>query len=373
MVACDVSPLRAELNRINMTEVKQQPPSTGTPTDQGSAKLIFNWLKRAESALGNNSDRLNAINIFPVADGDTGSNLYHTVAAATRGLEDVDEDACVGAALNVAASAALDHAQGNSGTLIAVMLNALAEPLADAPRLTAPLLSQGLQRARAAAWAALSDPQEGTMLTILDTAAATATNYRASLKELPEDAQNSRKTLGEMVSRIVETAGMAVEETENQLAQLTEAQVVDAGATGLLLVFDALRATIYGQAIDAEILESIHGFHVAHPHVHQDMDVAEAYEVMCSLQLTPLDAATLRIGLNEVGNSVIMSPINTIEDDNGTIRWRVHVHVTEPDDAMKLIRPLGRTENLAITPLHDNNVKDPACSPDAEALTEEHQ
>ncbi|HJF13917.1 MAG TPA: DAK2 domain-containing protein [Enteractinococcus helveticum] len=354
-----------------MTEVTQQPPSTSAQHDHGSAKLIFNWLKLAESALGNNSDRLNAINIFPVPDGDTGSNLYHTVAAATRALEDVDANASAGIALTTAATAALDHAQGNSGTLIAVMLNALAEPLSKATRLTAPLLALGLQRASAAAWAALSDPQEGTMLTILDTAAATAANFRASITQQPEDQQNSRKTLGQMTSRIVETVWLAVEETENQLAELSQAQVVDAGATGLLLVFDALRATVQGESLDPEILESIHGFHVAHPHVHQDMQVAEAYEVMCSLQLTPLDAATLRIGLNEVGNSVIMSPINTVEDDNGTIRWRVHVHVAEPDDAMKLIRPLGETENLAITPLHAGNTTvDAKCHPVTEATTE---
>src|SRR5699024_6426825 len=93
--------------RTNMTEVTQQHlsinPSIGTPTYDGSANLIFNCLKLAESALVNNSDRLNAINIFPVPDRDTGSNLYHTVAAATRALEDVDEDACVGQALAVAA------------------------------------------------------------------------------------------------------------------------------------------------------------------------------------------------------------------------------------------------------------------------------
>src|SRR5699024_12630539 len=143
--------------------------------------------------------------------------------------------------------------------------------------------------------------------------AATASNYRASITELPQDAQTSRKTLGEMSSRIVETAWMAVGETENQLAELTRAKVVDAGATGLLLVFDALRATIYGESLDPEILESIHGFHVAHPHVHQHMEVAEAYEVMCSLQLTPLHAATLRIGLDEFGNSVIKSEEHTSE------------------------------------------------------------
>src|SRR5699024_5561122 len=85
------------------------------------------------------------------------------------------------------------------------------------------------------------------------------------------------------------------------------------------------------------------------------------------------DAATLRIGLNEIGNSVIMSPINTVEDDNGTIRWRVHVHVTEPDDAMRLIRPLGISENLAITPLHANAIDDPICANGAEASTEHHK
>src|SRR5699024_5875718 len=139
--------------------------------------------------------------------------------------------------------------------------------------------------------------------------------YRGSITELPEDSQNSRKTLGEMASRIVETAWLAVEETENQLDQLSQAQVVDAGATGLLLVFDALRATIRGEFLDTEMLESIHDCNEEQPHVHQDIDVAEAYEVKCSLQMTPLDAATMRIGLNEIGNSVIMSPINAVEDD----------------------------------------------------------
>src|SRR5699024_12326590 len=96
-----------------MTEVKQHPSHTGAPMDHGSAKLIFNWLKLAESALGNNSDRLTAINIFPVPDGDTASNLHHTVAAATRALENGDEGACVGATLHDAARAGPDPDSGH--------------------------------------------------------------------------------------------------------------------------------------------------------------------------------------------------------------------------------------------------------------------
>src|SRR5699024_8383682 len=151
-----------------MTEVTQQHPSThpstGAPTDHGSAKLIFNWLKLAESALGNNSDRLNAINIFPVPDGDTASNLYHTVPAATRASEAVAEAASLGTALSLAATPSLEPAPGNSGPAIAVMLKPLAERVPRAPRLNAPLLSQSLPRGRAAAWGPLSGPQERTML-----------------------------------------------------------------------------------------------------------------------------------------------------------------------------------------------------------------
>ncbi len=109
------------------------------------------WLSKAETTLGNHSDRLNAINIFPVADGDTGTNLYLTVRAAARALQGLDTAALpqitadapvhsfgppdpaqndVGAVLAQAGQAAMEQARGNSGTLFAVFLCAAAEPLA---------------------------------------------------------------------------------------------------------------------------------------------------------------------------------------------------------------------------------------------------
>ncbi|WP_230008500.1 DAK2 domain-containing protein, partial [Microbacterium sp. Bi128] len=135
------------------------------------------WLGKAETTLGNHSDRLNAINIFPVADGDTGTNLYLTVRAAAHaadaavpGHPDGAAHAApdptlhdVGAVLAQAGQVAMEQARGNSGTLFAVFLCAAAEPLAGHTRISSPLLAAALNRAQIRAWSALSDPVPGTM------------------------------------------------------------------------------------------------------------------------------------------------------------------------------------------------------------------
>ena len=113
------------------------------------------WLGKAETALGNHSDRLNAINIFPVADGDTGTNLYVTVRAAARAVSaggDQPAHMDVGAVLATAGQAAMEEARGNSGTLLSVFLSAAAEPLAGHTRLTSTLLAAALNRAQIRAW-----------------------------------------------------------------------------------------------------------------------------------------------------------------------------------------------------------------------------
>ena len=132
-----------------------------------SGRAITQWLERSVKSLGNHSDRLNAINVFPVADGDTGSNLYLTARAGHDAVSELDSPD-VGGYLEIAARAAMESARGNSGTLLAVFLSGLAEPLIGADRLTAPGLAAGLERAKVRAWSALSDPVDGTMLAVIN-------------------------------------------------------------------------------------------------------------------------------------------------------------------------------------------------------------
>lgn len=329
--------------------------STRGPTTPARAAPVRDWLALAETSLGNASDRLDAINIFPVADGDTGTNMYQTVRAAREALEESERLASpgtdLGDVLAVAGRAALDRAHGNSGTLMAVMLTAMAESFCGHARLSAPLLANALNRAETAAWAALSDPQEGTMLTVLRAVAETAARHTLGMQDMPAGQAAGRRALAGALDAVVDTAWQAVVSTEEQLAPLTEARVVDAGGMGLLLVLDALRASVLDTSLDPDLLDGLHGFAADVPHLHREMEVPEGYELMCSISLDPLAAATLRFGLNDLGDSVIMSPVDSEADPHGCVRWRLHVHVADPDAALALVQQAGEPEHLVVEPL----------------------
>ncbi|MEW9869936.1 DAK2 domain-containing protein [Arthrobacter sp. HS15c] len=318
------------------------------------------WLGKAETALGNHSDRLNAINIFPVADGDTGTNLYLTVRAATQALhghgpgaghsgDPRQPDAAqtdVGAVLAAAGQAAMEQARGNSGTLFAVFLCAAAEPLAGHTRLTSTLLAAALNRAQIRAWSALSDPVPGTMLSVMEAAARAAAAVDAG-----QNGDDSNHALGLSLDAAVEGALAAVIRTEGQLDALQAAHVVDAGGVGMLLILDCLRSAILGEELQSELLDGLHGYDVQDPHIHTSMPDDDGVEVMCTISLSPLNAATLRQRLDEIGESVIMSQVGTAAEADGNYRWRVHVHVPDAEPAVRLIRSLGEPMQITVSEL----------------------
>ncbi|WP_051476895.1 DAK2 domain-containing protein [Arthrobacter sp. Br18] len=299
------------------------------------------WLSKAEESLGNHSDRLNAINIFPVADGDTGTNLYLTMCAASRAAQEV-HSADLGELLAVAGRAAMEDARGNSGTLFAVFLAAVAEPLHGSSRLTSRLLASALHRAQIRSWSALSDPVPGTMLSVLE-AAARGAGETAGAPESDDSNQSLAKTL----QAAVEYALEAVVRTESQLGALTEAKIVDAGGVGFLLIMDALRASSLGEELQDELLDGLHGYDIQAPHIHNGGD-PDGVEIMCTIVLSPLDAATLRLHLDELGDSVIMSAVTEVPEG---YRWRVHVHVPDPEPALRLIHEAGEPVNITVTQL----------------------
>lgn len=319
-----------------------------SPKLDTSVRAVRIWLARSVKSLGNHSDRLNAINVFPVADGDTGSNLYLTARAGNDAVSKLDCDD-IGAFLEVAARAAMESARGNSGTLLAVFLSGLSEPWKGQERLTAPLLALGLERAKVRSWSALSEPVEGTMLSVINALALAAASTLGHLKVDLE----SRAALDTLLSQMTQAAKLAVQGTESELPSLVRAGVVDAGAVGMMVVIDELCAAIRNEHAEFEDYENFHGYQVQDRHIHMDFDESEGLEVMCTLTLDALGAATLRGQLDTIGDSVIMSPVNQIADD--TYRWRLHVHVPDSDKALDLIRQHGEPVNISVTDLcvHD--------------------
>jgi dihydroxyacetone kinase-like predicted kinase len=342
-----------------------------------NAQAMKRWLGKAETALGNHSDRLNAINIFPVADGDTGTNLYLTVRAAARSLQDVapvpaqvqvpaqnpaqaqnpartpdlrqapvPSQNDVGAILAKAGQAAMEQARGNSGTLFSVFLCAAAEPLSGHTRLTSTTLAAALNRAQIRAWSALSDPVPGTMLSVMEAAARAAAAVDAG-----QNGNDSNYALGLALDAAVEAALEAVIRTEGQLDALQAAHVVDAGGVGMLLILDCLRSAVLGVELQSELLDGLHGYDLQDPHIHADMPDDDGVEVMCTISLSPLDAATLRQRLDELGDSVIMSQVGPSPDADGRYRWRVHVHVLDSGPALETIGSLGAPADVSVSEL----------------------
>lgn len=311
--------------------------STGYPA-------VLEWLRIAVRELANHSDRLNAINVFPVADGDTGSNLYRTARAALDEVEARPEAKDLGALLSVAGRAGLEGAHGNSGTLLAVVLAGMGESLQDVRNLTGESLARALDAGRVRAWSALSEPVPGTMLSVVEAASTAARD--AVDTAAPEE--QGRALLGKVIDAALAASYEAVRATEAQLDRLTQAHVVDAGAVGLHIVLDALSCAVNARTFSDAPYEPLDGYSIDDLPVLDAVESNTGVEVMCSVTASPLDAALLRAALDSVGDSVLMSPVSPVGE---SFRWRVHVHVQDAELALQEVARVGSPEDVSITSL----------------------
>jgi dihydroxyacetone kinase-like predicted kinase len=182
-------------------------------------------------------DEINALNVFPVPDGDTGSNMLATVRAALEEAEGLGPGGTAGRVAAAAAFGALMGARGNSGVITSQILRGLAEGLADKTRFNALDLADALDRGTKAAYGAVAKPVEGTILTVVREASAAAVA-----------AAERDRDLAAVLGATVEAAHGAVAKTPSLLAILKEAGVVDSGGQGLYRLLQGTYASATGRA-----------------------------------------------------------------------------------------------------------------------------
>ncbi len=189
-------------------------------------------LRHFVTSLLDAEEELNAINVFPVPDGDTGTNLRRTAEAMLAELEGADPDLDVAQGV---ALAALNAARGNSGLICAQYLSGLfANP--DRLFIDGDALARGLADAAGRARSAVAEPVEGTMVSVADVTARAAADW------LTGPDRGEATTAADLLAEVHGVARRAVEDTRGQLPVLAEAGVIDAGAAGLLLLIEALAA-----------------------------------------------------------------------------------------------------------------------------------
>ncbi|WP_410591512.1 DAK2 domain-containing protein [Amycolatopsis sp. lyj-23] len=282
------------------------------------AVAVSAWAAGCVRSLASLRPAIDGINVYPVADSDTGSNMLFTMTGAARELSEATPETAA-EALKVLARGAVAAAKGNSGVILSQVIRGLADRAEG--DLDGPWLARALGHADEVATGAVSRPVAGTILTVLH---AVALAVRGDTSPLPEIAAKAAKE-----------AAHALEKTPEQLPALARAGVVDAGARGLVAVLDALVGVLTGAPVQQE-----HALEV-----HTDSAEAYAWEVMYLLDgVDEASLPTLRKELSGLGDSV------TVAGD-GSGSHAVHVHCADIGAAIEAGLTLGRPRRIRVEPL----------------------
>jgi uncharacterized protein len=257
-------------------------------------------------------DLLNRINVFPVADGDTGSNLGFTLAAVRDALLGMPARHA-GALLRQAASEAIDGARGNSGAILAQFMQGIGERLGGSASISARDLAEAADIGALQARLAVAEPREGTLLSVLS----------AFARALQDAAGAGTTDLRVVFARALAATREALAATPTQLAVLRKAGVVDAGAQGFVHLLEGINDFIErGRHARASNMAS-RGGEVGVVALGEDVDASHRWCTECVLSAPAIDRARVRAALAEVpGSSLVIA--GTRE------KLRVHMHVDEP-------------------------------------------
>ena len=292
----------------------------------------FAQLVRAGAlAVAREQESLNRINVFPVRDADTGFNLAATFRAAAARLGD-DSPEEVGVAARVAADAALDGARGNSGAIVAQFLHGLAAAASGAAALSTPEFAAAAHRGSEAAYAALAEPREGTILSVLRAWARALREHAPDVAEFPE-----------LLRHGLAGARQALADTPLQLEVLARNHVVDAGGQGFVYFLegasDFLLAgrTVREPAVAGRVAAPAPAVGAAH-----DSDDRFRYctEALVAAHTGVLDRAELAARVAGLGESLVIA--------GGDSRLRVHVHTNEPRRVLETLATFGRLEHTKV-------------------------
>ncbi|MGI9082178.1 MAG: DAK2 domain-containing protein [Thermoleophilaceae bacterium] len=304
------------------------------------------------AALESRRDEVNDLNVFPVADGDTGDNMAMTLRAVLTELDGLGEQPLdvIGREelVSAVARAALLGARGNSGVILSQIVRGAAEELASRPgELVDPVLvAAAFARAADAAYDSVRDPAEGTMLSAVRAMAHRVAQDLAHMEQprLGPDAspQQQDELLAAVLERALGAAQEAVEKGPEQLAVLKEAGVVDAGAYGLTLIVAGVVAALRGE----EPLELEHQAIPAHSlHLPQHESSNFLYCTNFAVTGSGLEGHAYVESLERIGDSVL------VVGDERTIR--VHVHTDDPEAAVAIFQRAGELSRLDVADMSE--------------------
>ena len=306
----------------------------------GGALLREMFLTGA-ALLDKNKALIDSLNVFPVPDGDTGTNMHMTMQGAVKEIREVKSEKVA----DVAAAASLGSlkgARGNSGVILSQILRGFSRALAGAEEMDAQLLAQALKTGTEAAYKAVMKPKEGTMLTV-----------SRMIGEAVEKAAEEGANVYKLIDLIIESGEAALRITPDLLPVLKEAGVVDSGGKGLVTIFRGFKMAIDGEEIEDYVDDYTASSAVEETAGFEDLEdikfgyCTEFFIIHLDESFTEADLDRLREKLMKIGDSVV------IAHDADFVK--VHVHSNCPGKILQLALRLGEVDRIKIENMREQN------------------
>lgn len=301
------------------------------------ASTLREMVNAGAALLEKNREPVNALNVFPVPDGDTGTNMSMTMISAVKEINS-KEATSIGQLTEHLSKGALRGARGNSGVILSQLYRGFSKALTDKEKITPLEFAQALKSGADTAYKAVMKPKEGTILTVA----------RVIAEDALAQAQMEPESFAGLMRVVLSSGESILKRTQEMLPALTQAGVVDAGGRGLLLIYTGYAAVINGERIDELLVDMSGDSSKEQEFVDEhdlDEDITFAYCTEFFVQelksgTSDVDIASFRRKLSRIGDSVMV-----VGDEHLV---KVHLHTNDPGKALQYALMLGELNGLKI-------------------------
>ncbi len=282
---------------------------------------------------------INELNVFPVPDGDTGTNMTLTIMSAAKEVKAIENPDMLSTAKAIS-SGSLRGARGNSGVILSQLLRGFTKEIRDYDEIDVPILARACERATATAYKAVMKPKEGTILTVAKGIAQKA----GELAETTED-------LEIFIPEIIRYAEEVLAQTPEMLPVLKEAGVVDSGGQGLIEILHGAYDAFSGKEIDYTAIDASAGTKMVKPSQQAEADIKFGYctefIIMTEKPFTEKDETEFKGYLESIGDSIVC-----VADDDIV---KIHVHTNDPGLAIQKALTYGQLSRMKIDNMREEH------------------
>lgn len=304
-----------------------------------NAELFTKMFLAGAANLEAKKEVINELNVFPVPDGDTGTNMTLTIMSAAKEVGAL-EKADMKSVSKAISSGSLRGARGNSGVILSQLLRGFTKEIREHQEIDVPVLAAACERATATAYKAVMKPKEGTILTV----ARGLSEKAAELAETMEDLET-------FIPEIIEAAKEVLERTPEMLPVLKEAGVVDSGGQGLIEVLNGAYDAFQGKEIDYSAIEAAPAVKMVKPEAQAQADIRFGYctefIIMTEQEFSEKDEDTFKAYLESIGDSIVC-----VADEDVV---KVHVHTNDPGLAIQKALTYGQLSRMKIDNMREEH------------------